>query len=114
MDKILKANESERIMRNVLAVFGVNIIDGADGNEFRFLDGFAFVEKKHILTSELRKLFFHNISNTHIICQTKETIIVFQTHLLNHIEKSEILRRILNVKFTLAKKVDKLNYRNEE
>jgi hypothetical protein len=114
VDKILKTNESDMLMKNVLAVFGVNIINSADGNEFRFLDGFAFVEKTHILTLELRKLFFHNISNTHILCQTKETIIVFQTYLLNHIEKSNILSRIFNVKFTLAKKVDQLNYRNEE
>lgn len=81
----MKADESDIIMRNVLAIFGVNVIDAAEGNEFMFLDGFSIVEKKHIISSELRKLFFHNISDTHIFCQTKETVIVFQTYILNRI-----------------------------
>lgn len=73
------------MVKNTLAIFGINAIETFD-DEFKYFEGFSLMERGHNFFNGLRSQFYHNISQSHVLCRTTDIADIMVNFLISKVK----------------------------
>lgn len=82
----MTSNVENSLVKNTLAIFGINAIETFDDDEFRYFEGFSLMEKGHNFLNGLRSQFYHNISHSHVLCRTTDIADIMVNFLISKVK----------------------------